>query len=80
MLYEFLFSDYRIKYAKSNIVLPTKPTNVGSEPKDDEDEQNIRNRQSGREQIRYTISFAQRQHRTLDEDELILCKNMDKTN
>ena len=72
-----LNSDYRIKYAKSNIVLPTKPTNVGSEPKDDEDEQNIRNRQSGRELIRYTISFAQRQHRTLDEDELILCKNMD---
>lgn len=71
-----LNSDYRIKYAKSNIVLPTKPTNVGGEPKDDEDEQNIQNRQSGREQIRYTISFAQRQHRTLDEDELILCKNM----
>lgn len=72
-----LNSDFRIKYVKSNIVFPTKPTNVGSEPKDDEDEQNLRNRQLGREQVRYTISFAQRQHRTLDEDELILCKNMD---
>lgn len=72
-----LNSDFRTKYVKSNIALPTKPTNVGSEPKDDEDEQNLRNRQFGREQVRYTISFTQRQHRTLDEDELILCKNMD---
>lgn len=72
-----LNSDFRTQYVKSNIVPPTKPTIVGSEPKDDEDEQNVRSRQSGRVQIRYTISFAQRQHRTLDEDELVLCKNKD---
>lgn len=70
-----LNSDYRTKYVKSCIALPQKPTNVGIEPKDDEDEQNGRTRQSGRDQIRYTISFTQRQHRTLDEDELVLCKN-----
>lgn len=72
-----LNSDYRVKFVKNSIVLPPKPTNVGTEPKDDEDEQNTRNRQSGREQIRYTISFAQRQHRTLDEDELVIYKNND---
>ena len=37
----------------------------------------MQKRQFGREQVRYTILFAQRQHRTLDEDELILCKKMD---
>lgn len=71
-----LNSDYRIKYVKSGIKLPEKPVNVGSEPKDDEDEQNTRSRQSGRDQKRVSISFGPRQHRALDEDELLLCKYM----
>lgn len=75
-----LNSSYRTKYVKSSIVLPPKPLNVGAEPKDDEDEQNIHNRRSsGREQNRVTITFGPRQHRILDEDELILCKYLNET-
>ncbi len=73
-----LNSNYRTKYVKSSIALPPKPINVGAEPKDDEDEQNIGNRQSGRELVRYTFSFNDRQHRTLNEDELLICKNIDE--
>lgn len=73
-----LNSNYRTKYIKCNISLPEKPTYLGAEPKDDEDEQTFRNRQSGREQVRYTITFSERQHRTLDEDELVLCQNYDE--
>jgi hypothetical protein len=72
-----LNSDFRIKYVKSGIPLPDKPVNLGPEPKDDEDELAVRGRQSGREQNRISISFGSRQHRTLDEDELVLCKYMD---
>jgi hypothetical protein len=73
-----LTSDFRIKSIKSGIVLPPKPLNVGAEPKDDDDEQNARNRMSsGREQKRITISFGPRQHRVLDEDELVLCQYED---
>ena len=73
-----LNSDFRIKYVKNNISLPDKPINIGPEPKDDEDEQNVSRRSSGREQKRVSIAFGPRQHRTLDEDELILCKFADK--
>lgn len=72
-----LNSDFRTKYVKNIICLPNKPENVGPEPKDDEDEQNVRGRQSGREQKKVSVSFGHRQHRTLVEDELVLCKYMD---
>lgn len=72
-----LNSDYRIKYVKNEIKLPEKPINIGAEPKEDEDEQNILSRQSGREQNRLFVSFGPRQHRVLDEDELVLCKYME---
>jgi hypothetical protein len=72
-----LNSNFRIKYVKNNISLPSKPTNVGPEPKDDEDEQNIRNRQLDKDQNRVVVSYAPRQHRTFDEDELVLCKYQD---
>ena len=72
-----LNSNFRTKYVKNNISLPSKPTNVGLEPKDDEDEQNIRNRQLDKEQNRVVVSYAPRQHRTFDEDELVLCKYQD---
>lgn len=73
-----LNSDYRTKYVKNGIKLPEKPINIGAEPKEDEDEQNIRSRQSGREQNRLVVSFGPRQHRVLDEDELVLCKYMEE--
>ena len=74
-----LTSDFRIQCIKSGIALPPKPLNVGLEPKEDEDEQNMRNRMSsGREQNRVKISFGHRQHRVLDEDELVLCSYMDE--
>lgn len=72
-----LNSDFRIKYVKNGISLYVKPDNISSEPKDDEDEMNSRNRQSGREQNRVSISFGPRQHRALDEDELVVCKYRD---
>lgn len=73
-----LNSDYRLKYVKGGIKLPAKPINIGPEPKDDEDEQNIRSRQSGRDQKRVLISFGHRQHRYMDEEELVLCKYMNE--
>lgn len=74
-----LNSDYRTKYVKSGITLPEKPIYVGSEPKDDEDEQNARNCQPSREQNRVLVSFDKRQHRTFDEDEMVVCKCEDST-
>lgn len=68
-----LNSNFRINYMKNAIPLPQKPTYVGTEPKEDEDEQDIRRRQSGREQNRISISFGPRQHKTMNEDDLILC-------
>lgn len=73
-----LNSDFRIKYIKNGISLPVKPINVGSEPKDDEDEQNIRNRQLGKEQNKVVVTFGPRQHRILDENDLVLCRCLDK--
>lgn len=74
-----LNSSFRTKYVKSTIPLPDKPINVGTEPKDDEDEQNVRIRQSlGRDQKKVTVSFGPRQHRILDDDELILCKYLNE--
>lgn len=72
-----LNSNFRTKYVKNNISLPSKPTNVGPEPKDDEDEQNIHNRQLDKERNRVVVSYAPRQHKTFDEDELVLCKYQD---
>lgn len=74
-----LNSSYRTKYVKNGIVLPPKPMNLGAEPKDDEDEQDSRNRCSfGREQNKVIISFGSKQHRILDEDDLILCKYLNE--
>lgn len=68
-----LNSNFRIKYMKSGISIPPKP--VGSEPKEDEDEQDIRSRQSsGRGQNRVSISFGPRQHKTLEENDLVICR------
>ena len=72
-----LNSDFRIKYVQNIISLPDKPINLGSEPKDDEDEINIRDRRSNKEQNRVSVSFGLRQHKTFDEDDLVLCKNLD---
>ena len=72
-----LSSNFRTKYVKNNISLPSKPSNVGPEPKDDEDEQNIRCRQLDKDQNRVVVSYAPRQHRTFDEDELVLYKYQD---
>lgn len=74
-----LNSNYRVKYVKNGIQLPDKPINVGVEPKDDEDEQNIRRRQSGVEQNRVKVSFGPHQHKVLDEYDFVLCKCMDET-
>ena len=73
-----LNSNYRVKYVKNGIQLPDKPINVGVEPKDDEDEQNIRGRQSGVERNRVKVSFGPRQHKVLDEYDFVLCKYMDE--
>lgn len=73
-----LNSDFRIKYLKNGLKLPSKPIKFGPEPKDDEDEQNIRGRLSGQEQKRISISFGTRLHKTFDEDELVLCNYNDK--
>lgn len=71
-----LNSDFRIKCLNSAISLPNKPIDVGPEPEEDEDEQYILGNQAGREQNRVTVTFGLRQHRTFDEDELVLCKYM----
>lgn len=70
-------SDFRTKYVRSSIQLPAKPT-ISTEPRDDEDDLDVRSRQSSRDQVRYTIAFSGKQHRTLDEDDLLLCKNEDE--
>ncbi len=73
-----LNSDYRVRYVKNGIQLPDKPIKIGIEPKEDEDEQNVRDRQSGVEQNRVKVSFGPRQHKVLDEYDFVLCKYMDE--
>lgn len=73
-----LNSNYRVKYVKNGIQLPDKPIKIGIEPKEDEDEQNVRDRQSGVEQNRVKVSFGPRQHKVLDEYDFVLCKYMDE--
>ena len=73
-----LNSNYRVKYVKNGIQLPDKPINIGVEPKEDEDEQNIRDRQLGVEQNKVKVSFGSRQHKVLDEYDFVLCKYMDE--
>ena len=73
-----LNSNYRVRYVKNGIQLPDKPIKIGVEPKEDEDEQNIRDRQSGVEQNRVKVSFGPRQHKVLDEYDFVLCKYMDE--
>lgn len=73
-----LNSNYRVRYVKNGIQLPDKPIKIGIEPKEDEDEQNVRDRQSGVEQNRVKVSFGPRQHKVLDEYDLVLCKYMDE--
>lgn len=73
-----LNSNYRVRYVKSGIQLPDKPIKIGIEPKEDEDEQNVRDRQSGVEQNRVKVSFGPRQHKVLDEYDFVLCKYMDE--
>lgn len=73
-----LNSNYRVRYVKNGIQLPDKPIKIGIEPKEDEDEQNIRDRQSGVEQNRVKVSFGPRQHKVLDEYDFVLCKYMDE--
>lgn len=72
--------EFSYKLYENGIPLPQKPTYVGTEPKEDEDEQDIRSRQSGREQKRISISFGPRQHKTMNEDDLILCAYEDEIN
>lgn len=74
-----LNSNYRVRYVKNGIQLPDKPIKIGIEPKEDEDEQNVRDRQSGVEQNRVKVSFGPRQHKVLDEYDFVLCKYMDET-
>lgn len=74
----FLNSNYRVRYVKNGIQLPDKPIKIGIEPKEDEDEQNVRDRQSGVEQNRVKVSFGPRQHKVLDEYDFVLCKYMDE--
>lgn len=71
-------SNYRVRYVKNGIQLPDKPIKIGIEPKEDEDEQNVRDRQSGVEQNRVKVSFGPRQHKVLDEYDFVLCKYMDE--
>lgn len=73
-----LNSNYRVRYVKNGIQLPDKPIKIGIEPKEDEDEQNVRDRQSGVEQNRVKVSFGSRQHKVLDEYDFVLCKYMDE--
>ncbi|MEY8474744.1 hypothetical protein [Parabacteroides johnsonii] len=73
-----LNSNYRVRYVKNSIQLPDKPIKIGIEPKEDEDEQNVRDRQSGVEQNRVKVSFGPRQHKVLDEYDFVLCKYMDE--
>lgn len=73
-----LNSNYRVRYVKNGIQLPDKPIKIGIEPKEDEDEQNVRDRQSGVEQNRVKVSFGPRQHKELDEYDFVLCKYMDE--
>lgn len=73
-----LNSNYRVRYVKNGIQLPNKPIKIGIEPKEDEDEQNVRDRQSGVEQNRVKVSFGPRQHKVLDEYDFVLCKYMDE--
>lgn len=73
-----LNSNYRVRYVKNGIQLPDKPIKIGIEPKEDEDEQNVRDRQSGVEQNRVKVSFEPRQHKVLDEYDFVLCKYMDE--
>ena len=73
-----LNSNYRVRYVKNGIHLPDKPIKIGIEPKEDEDEQNVRDRQSGVEQNRVKVSFGPRQHKVLDEYDFVLCKYMDE--
>ena len=73
-----LNSNYRVRYVKNGIQLPDKPIKKGIEPKEDEDEQNVRDRQSGVEQNRVKVSFGPRQHKVLDEYDFVLCKYMDE--
>lgn len=73
-----LNSNYRVRYVKNGIQLPDKPIKIGIEPKEDEDEQNFRDRQSGVEQNRVKVSFGPRQHKVLDEYDFVLCKYMDE--
>lgn len=71
-----LNSSFRKEYVKNAIPLPTKPINIGVEPKDDEDEQNYRGRINANDQVRYTITFVDNQHRTLGAEDLVLCNNL----
>lgn len=73
-----LNSNYRVRYVKNGIQLPDKPIKIGIEPKEDEDEQNVRDRQSGVEQNRVKVSFGPRLHKVLDEYDFVLCKYMDE--
>lgn len=73
-----LNSNYRVRYVKNGIQLPDKPIKIGIEPREDEDEQNVRDRQSGVEQNRVKVSFGPRQHKVLDEYDFVLCKYMDE--
>lgn len=73
-----LNSNYRVRYVKNGIQLPDKPIKIGIELKEDEDEQNVRDRQSGVEQNRVKVSFGPRQHKVLDEYDFVLCKYMDE--
>lgn len=73
-----LNSNYRVRYVKNGIQLPDKPIKIGIEPKEDEDEQNVRDRQSGVEQNRVKVLFGPRQHKVLDEYDFVLCKYMDE--
>lgn len=73
-----LNSNYRVRYVKNGIQLPDKPIKIGIEPKEDEDEQNVRDRQSGVEQNRVKVSFGPRRHKVLDEYDFVLCKYMDE--
>ena len=73
-----LNSNYRVRYVKNGIQLPDKPIKIGIEPKEDEDEQNVRDRQSGAEQNRVKVLFGPRQHKVLDEYDFVLCKYMDE--
>ena len=73
-----LNSNYRVRYVKNGIQLPDKPIKIGIEPKEDGDEQNVRDRQSGVEQNRVKVSFGPRQHKVLDEYDFVLCKYMDE--